>query len=98
LTEEGTIRYGTARLPDGQANSISSYNLYKGGRYIMKRMLMAIMAVAVAVTFSAPAFADGEGDKKKKKDEKEKKAIEMIYGDEHGKKEEAKSKPKEEKK
>jgi hypothetical protein len=32
--------------------------------YVMKSMLMAVMAVAVAVTFSAPAFA---GEKKEEK-------------------------------
>lgn len=44
---------------------------------MMKRMLMAIMAVAIAVTFSAPAFA---GDDKDKKDEK--KGGYVVYGEE----------------
>jgi hypothetical protein len=46
---------------------------------MMKRILMAIMAVAVAVTFSAPSFAS---DDTKKKEEKDKKAPKfMVYGD-----------------
>jgi hypothetical protein len=40
-----------------------SYKFLKGD-FIMKNMLMAVMAVAVAVTFSAPAFA---GEKKEEK-------------------------------
>ncbi len=65
LTIEGIIRHRTRRLPDGQAD-ITSQSLEGVG--IMKRMLMAILAVAVAVTFSAPAYAGEE--KKEKKDEK----------------------------
>jgi hypothetical protein len=48
------------------------------GGYMMKSMLMAIMAVAAAVTFSAPAFA-GEEDKHKK-DEKKGGHV-LVYGD-----------------
>jgi hypothetical protein len=46
---------------------------------LMKRMLMAIMAIAVAVTFSAPAFA--EGPKEGGKDKKPGQVVEAIYGD-----------------
>jgi hypothetical protein len=44
--------------------------------YVMKSMLMAVMAVAVAVTFSAPAFAEG-----KKEEKKPGKFVEMINAD-----------------
>jgi hypothetical protein len=50
--------------------------------YVMKSMLMAIMAVAVAVTFSAPAFATD-----KKEEKKTGKAVETVYGDEKKKEE-----------
>lgn len=43
---------------------------------MMKRMLMAIIAVAVAVTFSAPAFAE-----EKKEEKKGGKFIEQTYAD-----------------
>jgi hypothetical protein len=46
---------------------------------LMKRMLMAVMAVAVAITFSAPAFA--EGPKEGGKDKKPGQVVEAIYGD-----------------
>jgi uncharacterized protein YxeA len=46
------------------------------GGYIMKRILMAIIAVAVAVTFSAPAFAE-----EKKEEKKGGKFIEQTYGE-----------------
>jgi Ni/Co efflux regulator RcnB len=46
---------------------------------MMKRILMAIMAVAVAVTFSAPAFAGEE--KKETKDEKKGGQV-KVYGEE----------------
>jgi hypothetical protein len=49
--------------------------------YVMKSMLMAIMAVAVAVTFSAPAFA-GDSPKEGGKDKKPGQVVETIYGDE----------------
>lgn len=51
---------------------------------MMKRMLMAVMAVAVTVTFSAPAFA-GDSPKEGGKDKKPGQVVEMIYGDETGK-------------
>lgn len=53
---------------------------------MMKRMLMAVMAVAVAVTFSAPAFA-GDSPKEGSKDKKpgHPRVVETIYGDQTGK-------------
>lgn len=53
---------------------------------MMKRMLMAVMAVAVAVTFSAPAFA-GDSPKEGSKDKKPglPRVVETIYGDQTGK-------------
>ena len=50
---------------------------------VMKRMLMAVMAVAVAVTFTAPSFA---ADKKKE----EKKGGQVVVFGEEKKKEEKK--------
>jgi len=44
------------------------------GVFIMRRMLMAVMAVAVAISFSAPAFA---GEDKKE----DKKGGYVLYGD-----------------
>lgn len=62
---------------------------YKPGEVkIMKRMLMAIMAVAVAISFSAPAFAGDPAPKPEDKDKKGKKETHMIYADEGKKKEE----------
>lgn len=57
---------------------------------MMKRMLIAVMAVAIAVTFSAPAFAGDspkEGDKKGKPGQpgQPRLVVETIYGDEKGK-------------
>ena len=57
---------------------LKHYPNIKWGRYIMKSMLMAVMAVAVAVTFSAPAFA---ADEKDKKDEKKGGHV-LVYGEE----------------
>jgi len=54
--------------------------------YVMKSMLMAVMAVAVAVTFSAPAFA-GDSPKEGGKDKKPGQVVETIYGDEKKKEE-----------
>ena len=52
---------------------------YLKGERVMKRMLMAVMAVAVAISFSAPSFAGEE--KKDKKDEKKGGHV-LVYGDE----------------
>jgi Ni/Co efflux regulator RcnB len=49
------------------------------GVEVMKRILMAILAVAIAVTFSAPSFAGEE--KKDKKDEKKGGSV-LVYGEE----------------
>jgi hypothetical protein len=49
------------------------------GDRVMKRMLLAILAVAVAISFSAPSFAGEE--KKDKKDEKKGGHV-LVYGDE----------------
>ena len=70
------------------------------GDRVMKRMLLAILAVAVAISFSAPSFAGEE--KKDKKDEKKGGHV-LVYGDEQkDKKDEKKGgqfgEPKEEKK
>ena len=54
------------------------FNHYNREYYIMKSMLMAIMAVAVAVTFSAPSFAE---EPKGKKDEKKGGHV-LVYGEE----------------
>ena len=50
------------------------------GERVMKRMLLAVMAVAVAISFSAPSFAGEE--KKDKKDEKKGGHV-LVYGDEN---------------
>jgi hypothetical protein len=55
----------------------TKFNHYNREYYIMKSILMAIMAVAVAVTFSAPAFA---GEEKKKEEKKGGHVV--VYGDE----------------
>ena len=71
---------------------MSGTHLYKilTRGFIMKSMLMAVMAVAVAVTFSAPAFAGDQGKKEEKKgghvvmaeEKKDKKGGHMdTYGD-----------------
>jgi hypothetical protein len=77
----------------------TTYSISRGER-VMKRMLLAIMAVAVAISFSAPSFAGEE--KKDKKDEKKGGHV-LVYGDEQkDKKDEKKGghlgEPKEEKK
>jgi competence protein ComGC len=41
------------------------YNIFAGG-FIMKHMLMVVMAVAVAISFSVPAFANEEKNHDKK--------------------------------
>jgi hypothetical protein len=61
---------------------------YKPGEVnVMKRMLLAIMAVVVAVAFSAPAFADEKKGEEKKKD---KGGHVVIYGEEKKKEEKKK--------
>ena len=56
----------------------TTYSISMGDR-VMKRMLLAILAVAVAISFSAPSFAGEE--KKDKKDEKKGGHV-LVYGDE----------------
>ena len=48
------------------AESVAHILNFLTGGFLMKRLLMAAMAVAVAVTFSAPAFASEERKDEKK--------------------------------
>ena len=68
---------------------MGGHTLKTRGGTLMKRMLLAIMAVAVAISFSAPSFAD-EG-KKDKKDEGKKGHV-VVYGEEGKKKDEKETK------
>ena len=84
----------------GRQTTYSISLLNTRGERVMKRMLLAIMAVAVAISFSAPSFAGEE--QKDKKDEKKGGHV-LVYGDEQkDKKDEKKGghlgEPKEEKK
>lgn len=58
-----------------QRHIIQTY-IFRGGVVVMKRILMAVMAVAVAVTFSAPAFAEEKKEPKKPKGDQV-----VVYGD-----------------